>query len=174
VPALDGIRGLAILLVIPHDAGLLLDLPGPMHGAAYVVREFIQVGRAGVQLFFVLSGFLITGGLLDSRGAPGYFAALYARRALRILPLYFAVLSLTFLVLAPRQALPHELLASQRHQIWLWTFLSNWMDPAGGGVSGFTHFWSLAVEEQFYLLWPLAVLRLAPERLPALALQSVS
>jgi peptidoglycan/LPS O-acetylase OafA/YrhL len=170
MPALDGIRGIAILLVIPRNAGLLLDIPVQGHGALYVTRELMQFGWAGVQLFFVLSGFLISGALLDTRRAGDYYAAFYQRRALRILPLYFGVLALTFLLLAPLRALPREVLAAQSHQIWLWAFLSNWTDPLGLGVPGFTHFWSLAVEWQFYLLWPLIVRRLDAEGLLRLAL----
>jgi peptidoglycan/LPS O-acetylase OafA/YrhL len=83
---------------------------------------------------------------------------------LRILPLYYAVLVVTFLVLAPLQLLPADALRTQHHQVWLWTFLSNWTDPLGFEVKGFAHFWSLAVEEQFYLLWPLVLHRLLPQR----------
>lgn len=170
LPLLDGIRGIAILLVIPRNAGLLLDMPGQVHGALYVTRELMQFGWAGVQLFFALSGFLISGALLDTRGAPNYYASFYERRVLRILPLYFGVLIVTFLVLAPLRALPQELLAARSHQIWLWTFLSNWTDSLGFSVPGFTHFWSLAVEWQFYLLWPLIVRRLEPRQLLTLTL----
>ncbi|HYL71508.1 MAG TPA: acyltransferase, partial [Candidatus Dormibacteraeota bacterium] len=167
---LDGIRGIAILLVIPRNAGLLLDLPGHAHGALYVTRELMQFGWAGVQLFFALSGFLISGALLDTRSAPDYYASFYERRALRILPLYFGVLIVTFLLLAPLRALPAELLAARAHQVWLWTFLSNWTDPLGLGVPGFTHFWSLALEWQFYLFWPLIVRRLDARQLLAVTL----
>src|SRR5579863_350548 len=170
LPLLDGIRGIAILLVIPRNAGLLLDLPGHWHGAPFLARELMQFGWAGVQLFFALSGFLISGALLDTRAAPNYYASFYERRALRILPLYFGVLAVTFLVLAPLRALPQELLAARAHQLWLWVFLSNWTDPLGLGVPGFTHFWSLAVEWQFYLLWPLIVRRLDARRLLSVAL----
>ncbi|HUK01345.1 MAG TPA: acyltransferase [Steroidobacteraceae bacterium] len=160
LPALDGLRGLAILLVIPHNTSLLPD--AALSGIERVYGLFCQVGWIGVQLFFVLSGFLITGGLLDSQGASNYFGSFYMRRALRILPLYLAVLCVSFLALVPLRLLPQATLLSAHHQIWLWTFLSNWTDPGGLSVNGFTHFWSLAVEEQFYLLWPVVVLSRTP------------
>ena len=117
-------------------------------------------GWIGVQLFFVLSGFLITGNLLDSRESSNYFQVFFGRRALRILPLYYSVLLLTFVVVPILGLMPPELRETAPHQIWLWTFLVNWTAPFGAAVYGFGHFWSLAVEEQFYLLWPLVVLRL--------------
>ena len=162
IPALDGIRGLAILLVVPHNTNLLLETA--FHGPAYLVKEFLLFGWAGVQLFFVLSGFLISGALLDTQDSPSYYRSFYARRVLRILPLYYGVLVVTFLVLTPLQLAPPETLHTQQHQIWLWTFLSNWTDPQGRVVAGFAHFWSLAVEEQFYLLWPLVLHRMRPQR----------
>jgi len=106
IPALDGVRGLAILLVIPHNTNLMLE--AAFHGPAYIVKEFLLFGWAGVQLFFVLSGFLISGALLDSQDSPTYYRAFYARRALRILPLYYGILAVTFLVLAPLQLAPVE------------------------------------------------------------------
>jgi len=162
VPALDGIRALAILLVVPHNID---TLSAPFPAYFFPLAVLFHAGWIGVQLFFVLSGFLITGNLLDSRGADNYFSAFFGRRALRILPLYYAVLCAAF-VLAPWLAtLPEQLRATQSHQVWLWTFLTNWTEPYNGGVYGFGHFWSLAVEEQFYLLWPLIVLRCGPRAL---------
>ena len=162
IPALDGIRALAILLVIPHNIDLLRP---PIPLAAYPVALVMHSGWIGVQLFFVLSGFLITGNLLDTRGCANYFGVFFGRRALRILPLYFTVLALTFLVAPALVTVPEELRATSSHQIWLWTFLVNWTQPFGAAVSGFGHFWSLAVEEQFYLVWPFVVLRAAPRTL---------
>jgi peptidoglycan/LPS O-acetylase OafA/YrhL len=162
IPALDGIRALAILLVIPHNIDLLRP-PVPL--AAYPVVLVTHAGWIGVQLFFVLSGFLITGNLLDTRGASNYFSAFFGRRALRIMPLYFAVLCIAFVIAPALTTVPPELRATQSHQVWLWTFLVNWTQPYEGAVYGFGHFWSLAVEEQFYLLWPLAVLLCRPAAL---------
>jgi peptidoglycan/LPS O-acetylase OafA/YrhL len=162
VPALDGVRGLAILWVVPYNALEVLSAPpaGPIHLFAMLAHP----GWVGVQLFFALSGFLITGGLLDTRQSKNYFRAFYARRALRILPLYYIVL-LGLLLLTAFIAPPGELHSRLRNQIWLWTFLSNWTKPLGLDLEGFGHFWSLAVEEQFYLLWPFAVYRLDARRL---------
>lgn len=162
LPALDGIRGVAILLVIPHNTSLVDGVA--LHGLGYPLKELLLFGWAGVQLFFVLSGFLITGALLDTQTAPNYYTSFYARRALRILPLYYGMLVVSFLLLAPLRLLPAETLAGQHSQVWLWTFLSNWTDPLVGGVHGFSHFWSLAVEEQFYLLWPFILRRIPPRR----------
>jgi peptidoglycan/LPS O-acetylase OafA/YrhL len=70
------------------------------------------------------------------------------------------------LVIAPRLGLaPERLLADREHRIWLWTYLVNWAEPLGAGVLAFPHFWSLAVEEQFYLVWPFVVARTTPRRL---------
>ncbi len=162
IPALDGMRALAILLVIPHNVDLLrppvprLDIP---------IAIFLHAGWIGVQLFFVLSGFLITGNLLDTRGSGNYFSAFFGRRALRIMPLYFAVLVSAFVIAPAITTLPEGLRATTNHQVWLWTFLSNWAAPFGADVHGFGHFWSLAVEEQFYLLWPFIVLLCGPAAL---------
>jgi peptidoglycan/LPS O-acetylase OafA/YrhL len=162
IPSLDGIRAIAITLVIPHNIDLLRP-PVPL--VAYPAALVMHSGWIGVQLFFVLSGFLITGNLLDARNSANYFSVFFGRRALRILPLYFGMLTFTFLVLPAVGTLPEELRATTSHQIWLWTFLVNWTQPFGAGVSGFTHFWSLAVEEQFYLIWPFVVLRCSPQAL---------
>jgi peptidoglycan/LPS O-acetylase OafA/YrhL len=159
IPALDGIRALAILLVVPHNVDLLRP---PVPRIDYPLTLVMHAGWIGVQLFFVLSGFLITGNLLDTRRADNYFGAFFARRALRILPLYFTVLILTFVIAPLFVTLPQELRDTQSHQVWLWTFLTNWTQPFNGGVHGFGHFWSLAVEEQFYLLWPFVVLLCEP------------
>jgi peptidoglycan/LPS O-acetylase OafA/YrhL len=162
IPVLDGVRALAILLVIPHNVDVLT---GPVTSFEYPAVVLMHTGWIGVQLFFVLSGFLITANLLDTRGATNYFSAFFARRTLRIMPLYFATL-LIMLGVAPLVLHALEpLRATASKQIWLWTFLCNWTQPYEGSVYGFGHFWSLAVEEQFYLLWPLIVWRCRPQRL---------
>jgi peptidoglycan/LPS O-acetylase OafA/YrhL len=159
VPALDGLRALAILLVIPHNGDNFAHVARALVPLALVAHA----GWIGVQLFFVLSGFLITGNLIDSRRASNYFSAFYARRVLRIFPLYFTTLIVGLLLLPALVKLSPEVLASFQHQVWYWTFLSNWTEPFGKGVATFPHFWSLAVEEQFYFIWPFVVHRL-PER----------
>lgn len=158
LPSLDGIRGLAILMVIAHNAQLL-DLP-VMHGAVAVAQFVLNIGWVGVQLFFVLSGFLITGILLDSVGQAHGLRNFITRRALRIFPLYYGTLVLIFVLLPLLDAQPEMYKAQAPYQIWLWVYLSNWTDAMGIGPKSLPHFWSLAVEEQFYLLWPLLVFSL--------------
>lgn len=162
IPALDGVRGLAIIWVVLHNTTDLL--PPALHGASYMLAFLVHPGWIGVQLFFALSGFLITRNLLDTQRATNYFRAFYARRALRILPLYYAVLIL-LLIVAPELHLGPPLLhATLKEQLSLWFFTVNWTHAA---PYGFAHFWSLAVEEQFYLFWPLIVHRLSARGLIA-------
>lgn len=159
LPSLDGLRGIAILLVLIHQLG---NLQADSSLAGYLFHYTIGFGWTGVQLFFVLSGFLITGILLDTQRASNYFTGFFARRALRIFPLYFASLIIAFLLL-PLLGINSPLLAHDRpDQIWLWTYLSNWAQIFGHGSEAFPHYWSLAVEEQFYLIWPLLLWRRTP------------
>jgi peptidoglycan/LPS O-acetylase OafA/YrhL len=129
-----------------------------------VYTQLTGVGWIGVDLFFVLSGYLITGLLLDSRSSAGYFKNFYARRTLRIFPLYYACLVMWIVVaplLDPSSPVRKEALAvMSRDQWWYWTYLSNWKmgfdnrwPPMGISV-----YWSLAIEEQFYVVWPAVVL----------------
>ena len=139
------------------------------------VSTLTGVGWAGVDLFFVLSGYLITGILLDSRDGAHYFRTFYVRRVLRIFPLYYGYLAVAFLLipLVVDITSPNfELL--RRSQAWYWLYLSNVLNAmrGGWGADGFvtTHFWSLAIEEQFYLIWPALVWALPRRRLAALSL----
>ena len=128
------------------------------------MRWLFSYGALGVDLFFVLSGFLITGILYDSRAHPGYFRNFYMRRLLRIFPLYYGVLAIVFLLIPAIPALHGSEIAGLRaHQAWAWLYGVNiyLAMHAGWDLSYITHFWSLAVEEQFYLLWPLLVWLLA-------------
>jgi peptidoglycan/LPS O-acetylase OafA/YrhL len=162
LPALDGIRGLAIVWVVLHNT--TDRLPPTLHGASHVLAFLVHPGWIGVQLFFALSGFLITTSLLETQGATNYFRAFYGRRALRILPLYYTVLIL-FSIVAPELNLSPLLShANLKEQLSLWLFAVNWTQAA---PYGFAHFWSLAVEEQFYLFWPFIVHRLSARRLVA-------
>jgi peptidoglycan/LPS O-acetylase OafA/YrhL len=158
LPALDGVRGIAILLVMMHH----ITFFGGMRPVALLDRLYYKAtvaGWFGVDLFFVLSGFLITGILFDAKGSEHFFRNFYARRTLRIFPLYYAFLVIYIVALPfflPIGA-EHQYLVS--HQIWWWTYLVNvliffegWPPYVGVG-----HFWSLAVEEQFYLTWPLVL-----------------
>jgi peptidoglycan/LPS O-acetylase OafA/YrhL len=123
VPALDGLRGLAILLVMMiHFAQAN---PRSFHWVNHVFDTFLRIGWIGVDLFFVLSGFLITGILCDARARPHYFRNFYMRRTLRIFPLYYASLVLLLVVL-PRLAAPRpELQSAVESAGWYWTYLVN-------------------------------------------------
>jgi peptidoglycan/LPS O-acetylase OafA/YrhL len=157
LPALDGLRGVAILMVMVHNLRRITEpLPGDPLSLAWV--KLADMGWIGVQLFFVLSGFLITRILLNTQEAANYFRGFYARRALRIFPLYYGTL-LVWLLLLP--ALGLSVARRSSYDLYWWVFLSNWVAPFHQLGNGLGHFWSLAVEEQFYLLWPLAVWRLS-------------
>jgi peptidoglycan/LPS O-acetylase OafA/YrhL len=92
---------------------------------------------------------------------------------LRIFPLYYGVLLVALVILPALGLAPERLLADRENHIWLWTYLINWAEPLGAGVAAFPHFWSLAVEEQFYLVWPFVVRRTTPRRLLQVAVALV-
>ena len=172
MPVLDGIRGMAVLMVLVfHFIGCM----PPTNGFERTVVRVTGYGAFGVELFFVLSGFLITGILYDSCHKPRYFRNFYARRALRIFPLYYGVLCLVFFV-APMIPLLRgptlEHLVDR--QAWAWLYAVNIYIANQGdwSFSYIEHFWSLAVEEHFYLFWPLVVFLVArrPRTLMALSL----
>jgi peptidoglycan/LPS O-acetylase OafA/YrhL len=156
IPALDGLRGWAILLV------LFAHLASPFRWSGLPLTAS-RFGWVGVDLFFVLSGFLITGILLDSKSGSGYLKNFYARRILRIWPIYFLLLAVVFLIT------PHWGAAFQfPHSVYRWQYyifyLQNlWLSDYGPPAFRIT--WSLAVEEQFYLVWPLLVLITSQHRL---------
>jgi peptidoglycan/LPS O-acetylase OafA/YrhL len=164
-PVLDGVRGLAILLVLFHHVVIYSGLTRDH----LLDKALMRVGGAtwpGVDLFFVLSGFLITGILYDARSSPRYFASFYGRRILRIFPLYYGFLVCAFIIV-PRWLPSGSAAVATQGQAWYWLYLSNvqvairgWQEPLYLG-----HFWSLAIEEQFYLLWPLAVRRFDRQQL---------
>jgi len=142
---LDGLRALAVLAVMVHH---------------YHDVQVVQLGLAGVKLFFVLSGFLITGILLKARDQIGTgclafrsaVSSFYIRRTLRIFPLYYFVV-IAGIVLGVQ--------AARDGAAWFLLYLSNfYVIELGWFPAHFAHFWSLAVEEQFYLVWPWLVLLL--------------
>ncbi|MEZ5405649.1 MAG: acyltransferase [Verrucomicrobiia bacterium] len=144
-PQLDGLRAVAVLVI-------LLD-----HNYT-PVAEFLHLGLLGVRLFFVMSGYLITHTLLglrkkiDARSLPltGAFTDFYARRFLRILPAYYVAIALGVILGFPQV---------QGSLIWPLTFLTNfWISLRGEWPPMVSHFWSIAVQEQFYLLWPCIIL----------------
>lgn len=158
--ALDGVRGVAILMVM-----LMHSLEGNFDGPSRAIRtlgDFINLGRLGVDLFFVLSGFLITGILIDTRQDPHFFRRFYVRRTLRIFPLYYGFL-LLLLLLTPAFHLDwHGMF------LWMLAYLQNFQPmrllTLHVGNIGMYHLWSLAVEEQFYLVWPFLVFLLRGKR----------
>ena len=172
IPALDGLRGVAIIMVMLHHFTYFRQTTG-FDGPLGSVLAFCW---SGVDLFFVLSGFLITGILLDTRRSEHYFTNFYARRILRIFPLYYLVLVLAFVVL-PKFPAVYAVLTGQLDvppveqpdapQWQYWVFLTNVLIAERGWVHGLVDIgWSLAIEEQFYLVWPL-VIWLCPPRLVA-------
>jgi peptidoglycan/LPS O-acetylase OafA/YrhL len=151
LPELDGIRAIAILAVLANhffSNERTQPAAGALHGAGAAVYQVAAHGWLGVDLFFVLSGFLITGILLDTRARVTYFHDFWLRRALRILPLVFTVVVILTVFYRPP---------------WLYVFMAFFftVDIArlfGLGDRGMGPLWSLAVEEQFYLVWPFLVL----------------
>ncbi|GAC1649322.1 MAG: acyltransferase [Acidobacteriaceae bacterium] len=144
-------RGLAILLVLWHHVYMQ-----PAGGVLGAVCQLNHAAWIGVDLFFVLSGFLITGILYDALGRDDFFRRFYKRRSLRIFPLYYGVL-LALLALSAPLGLHWQsrewLLLSYTQNVGLhepFVFdMSNWVS--------LNHFWSLAIEEQYYLVWPVIV-----------------
>ncbi|MGC3996237.1 MAG: acyltransferase [Anaeromyxobacter sp.] len=157
MPALDGVRGLAVLMV------LVFHFIGQMDASTWLERKvayLLAFGAYGVELFFVLSGFLITGILQDAREKPHYFRNFYMRRLLRIFPLYYMVLVAVFLVAPLIPAFQGAQLDYLRErQGWAWLYGVNVYIAIHGDwlLSYVDHFWSLCVEEHFYFLWPALV-----------------
>ena len=147
-PGLDLLRALAIILVVVYHAGIMgFALPNRIH----------RFGWIGVDLFFVLSGYLIGGQLLAplARGQRINLPRFYLRRVLRIMPAYFAVLAVYFLLPLWRE---YPEIAP------LWKFLVSAQNIGLHGGTAFSHAWSLAVEDQFYLLLPLLLILLSRSR----------
>lgn len=154
-PALEGIRGCAVLLVLMFH---FLDAD-PHRGIIASIFKIAAAGWVGVDLFFVLSGFLITTILLRSKQSNNRFRDFYRRRVRRIFPLYYGVL-VVVLILAPLlgAARTPGVTAILHEQEYFWLFASNFMTTYGNADwLSVGHFWSLAIEEQFYLLWPAIV-----------------
>jgi peptidoglycan/LPS O-acetylase OafA/YrhL len=145
-PALDGVRGIAILLVVFfHNFGFI---------------NYFFFGWLGVDLFFVLSGFLITDILIRETGSKNYLKSFYTRRVLRIFPIYYLLLIIFLLILPHFISSTVNLEYYTSNQAWLWTYTQNWLyiikPHAYSNI--LLHLWSLAVEEQYYLIWPFVIL----------------
>ena len=171
LPALDGLRGVAILLV------LCCHLAENCWAFKYPWRILPIIGGGGwvgVDLFFVLSGFLITGILWDDRGSRRYFKNFYIRRTLRLAPLYYTTLLVIFCILPallPYIRVNNPMVVGASDEIanikntaafWPWyvTYMVNILISIKNRLPFPSHFWSLAVEEHFYLIWPLLMSRL--------------
>jgi peptidoglycan/LPS O-acetylase OafA/YrhL len=157
---LDGLRAIAVLLVLAwHYVGV-------PDGRDYWLWKALHVGRFGVDLFFVLSGYLIASILLKNRDSPNYFLSFYSKRALRIWPIYYLMCAASlvgwFFELSPT--------LFNTNGVPGWTYLFGLQNVAiavaqNNGVYWLGGTWSLAIEEQFYLLFPLLVRKVRPERL---------
>ncbi|HEX3892388.1 MAG TPA: acyltransferase [Terracidiphilus sp.] len=167
VPCLEGVRGYGFLLVfcghyflpdqIAHTGSLRIKL----------VTAVLSMGLFAVPAFFVLSGFLIGGILYETRNREGYFKVFYSRRILRVFPVYYLTL-LVIAAFAMLRAFPLN------YRYWIhFLYIQNLLPGYSGqhNPAGIMHFWSLAVEEQFYLLWPLIVW-FFPERRKLIAIAS--
>ena len=160
IPKLDSLRGVAILLVVTyHTYGGSIDY----RNWSGLPRYFLYVSRygyTGVELFFVLSGFLITNILLSTKHDTDFYDKFYKRRALRILPAYLAMLIIVKIWLG----------VTWKYILACLLYIANMAGIVGARTSEYAPLWSLAVEEQFYLLWPFCVRRLSPRTLLRLAI----
>lgn len=152
MPGLDVMRGLAILMVLLYhgyaDHHMIFVLIGTK--SALILASLLSMCTMGVPLFFVLSGFLISGILIDSRTQPDYFRNFYVRRILRIVPAYLAMLAVLVVT--------HSI--TTRYLIVCLLYFCN-MTGLFGVHSQYGPLWSLSVEEQFYLFWPFVVRKLS-------------
>jgi peptidoglycan/LPS O-acetylase OafA/YrhL len=155
IPALDGLRGLAIILVYVYHYG-----GGTHHSSSKLIHGFVWLkssGWIGVDLFFVLSGFLITTILIGTRGNSNRVASFYVRRALRILPVFYV--TALVLVCLTRALDAHWTLGHVAYLFYAQNVAAA-IRPSLNEPSmwiSFSHLWSLAVEEQFYFVWPFVV-----------------
>lgn len=158
IGALDGVRAIAIVLVLlyhmtpDHDSD---------RGLRSLLFKIADIGWSGVDLFFVLSGFLITGILLHVREGRSTLRSFYVRRLLRIVPAYFFALAMVF-ILVPVLLRWYDIPPFKRQWPY-WLYVSNYVRESYESLHNLfylSHFWSLAVEVQFYLLWPFAVISL--------------
>ena len=180
MPELDGLRGLAIAMVLVYH--FFVGQVYPPRGTFLAgVKRLCDLTWSGVDLFFVLSGFLLGGILLDNRGKRNYFKAFYARRACRILPLYTAVVLAYFvaraLVSGTWRATPFAYLLEPALPAWSYlTFTQNFVMAAreAFGAHWLAVTWSLAIEEHFYIFLPLFLSIVPVRRVPVIILVLVA
>jgi peptidoglycan/LPS O-acetylase OafA/YrhL len=147
---LDGVRGMAALMVMWFHFGWAGDST-----LIKLIKKTAVFGQTGVALFFVLSGFLITRILLFNKPNPHhYFYNFYIRRSLRIFPLYFLFLFIYYFVVPWAY---HTPIIPFSRQVYYWTYLQNFSTTFGWAGKGPDHYWSLSVEEHFYLFWPFVI-----------------
>lgn len=163
IPQLDAVRGLAILAVIFHNASGKFP---SLH-----LEGLFRDGWMGVDLFFALSGFLITGILIDTRQSEGYFKNFYVRRCLRIWPLYYSLLFFMFVIVRSLSRAEAIKISATASPWWAFPlFLQNFLLPISTNAAGpLAVTWSLAIEEQFYAVWPVIVRFCSPKLLSRLA-----
>ena len=151
IPALDGIRGIAALMIMFFHFFQNLQT---QNSSYFLIKKLSIFGQTGVSLFFVLSGFLITRILVNSKRGNNYFKNFYLKRIFRIFPLYYLFL-IIFYFLAP--FIFNQSITPFKEQLYYWIYLQNFAITFGWKNSGPSQFWSLAVEEHFYLFWPVLV-----------------
>ena len=152
IPGLDGVRGLAALMIMFLHIVPNVDVIN--HPVLYYVRRVAIIGQCGVPLFFVLSGFLITRILLYSKSCPDYFKLFYIKRVLRIFPLYYLFLIISFFLVPYLAGSP---LPDWGVTWYYYLYLQNIPMTFNLKVAELPHLWSLAVEEHFYLVWPVII-----------------
>ena len=167
IPQLDAVRGLAILVVMVHNSSIKYPY--------FHLQQLFRNGWMGVDLFFVLSGFLITGILVDTKQSERYFKNFYVRRCLRIWPLYYSIIFFMFVVVRFLSRSQFHKVLEQSSPWWAYPlFLQNFLIPISTGATGpLGVTWSLAIEEQFYLIWPLVVRFCSPTWLRRVAIVEV-
>ncbi len=160
IPELDGLRGIAILSVLfYHLFWFTSDNGGQWSGLPLVIYHAAQMGWIGVNLFFVLSGFLITRILINQKNEPHYFSRFYTKRTLRILPLHLITLVFIFFYFPD----------STKFVLLSLLFLGHASDLFGV-TACYPGLWSLSIEEQFYLFWPWVVRKLSTKKLQLICL----
>lgn len=172
---LDGIRGIAIAIVLFYHYVFLISKPTPATLISYVLSP-ARIGWSGVDLFFVLSGFLIGGILLDARDSSNFYKVFYVRRCFRIVPAYLSLL-LVYMIFATipgsvGKAVANNSLPLAPYFLFLQNFWMGTHFDLAGTTLGIT--WSLAIEEQFYLSLPLIIRNVPPRLLPRVLIGGVA